>query len=115
MASKGNFLSNSLKFFFSGTAGQILKLFHRNVPCVTLFKVILEILIHQMAVVHGGFLHYAHEEILILKLWSDFEIISYECSLGDPFQNSWLNFDQSINMILVNGGYLHYTNMKKFL
>ena len=47
--------------------------------------------------------------------WSDFEIISQECSLGDPFKNCWRNFDPSINMALVNGGFLHYRDMEKFL
>ena len=46
---------------------------------------------------------------------SDFEIISQECSLGDPFQKLLQNFDLSINMALVNGGFLHYMDMKKFL
>ena len=36
---------------------------------------------------------------------------SHECSLGDPFQN----FYPSINMALVNGGFLHNTDMKKLL
>ena len=48
-------------------------------------------------------------------LWnrrSDFEIILQECSLYDPFQNCSQNFDLSINMALVNGGFLHYTDMK---
>ena len=57
----------SVTVFSSGTAGQILKLFYRNVPWVTLFKTCLR------------------------------------------------NFDPSINKALVNGGYLHYTDMKKFL
>ena len=40
---------------------------------------------------------------------------SQECPLGDPFQILFANFDPSINMALVNGGFLHYTDMKKFL
>ena len=67
MATKWNFPSNSLNIFSSGTAGQILKLFHRNIPWVTLFK---------------------------------------NCSR---------NLDPSINMALVNEGYLHYMDIKKFL
>ena len=31
------------------------------------------------------------------------------------FKNGSQNFDPSINMALVNGGFLHYTDMKKFL
>ena len=42
---------------------------------------------------------------------SDFEIISQEFSLGDPFQNCSQNFDLSINMALVYGGFLHYRDM----
>ena len=61
-----------------------------------------------MALVNGGFLHHMDIKKFIKNLlqnrWSDFEIISQECSLGDPFQ-----------MLLVNGGFLHYTDMKKFL
>ena len=38
---------------------------------------------------------YRHDEILkksFLKSWSDFEIISQECSLGDPFQKMFPKF-----------------------
>ena len=72
-----------------------------------------------MALVNGGFFAlYRHKEIL-KKLFSanhlsDFEIISQECSLGYPFKNCSQNFDLSINMALVNGGFLPYTDMKKF-
>ena len=31
------------------------------------------------------------------------------------FKNCMQNFDLSINMALVNGGFLHYTDMEKFL
>ena len=73
-----------------------------------------------MALVNGGFLHYMDmkkflKNLLLRNRWSDFEIISQECSLGDPFQNCSRNFDPSINMALVNGGFLHYVDMKKFL
>ena len=57
-----------------------------------------------------------HEKILrksTRNRWSDFEIISQECSLGDPFQKLLAKF-LSINMGLVNGGFLHYTDLKKF-
>ena len=64
-----------------------------------------------MAVVNGGFLHYADmkkflKNLLLRICWSDFEVISQECSLGDPFKNCLRNFDPSINMALVNGGLL---------
>ena len=72
-----------------------------------------------MALVNGGFLHYIDMKKFLKNLlrncWSDFEIISQECSLGDPFQKLFANFDLSINMALVNGGFLHYTDMKKFI
>ena len=73
-----------------------------------------------MALVNGGFLHYMDmkkflKNLLLGNLWSYFEIISQECSLGDLFKNCLRNFDLSINMALVNGGFLHYMDMKKFL
>ena len=52
---------------------------------------------------------------LLRNRWFDFEIISQECSLGDSFQRLSQNFDPSINMALVNGSFLHYMDMKKFL
>ena len=55
------------------------------------------------------------KNLLLRNYWSDFEIISQKCSLGDPFQRCSRNFDPSINMALGNGGFLHYRDMKKFL
>ena len=55
------------------------------------------------------------KNLLLRNCRSDFEIISQECSLGDPLQKCARNFDPSINMALVNGGFLHYRDMKKFL
>ena len=52
-----------------------------------------------------------HKEFLrkSLKLWSNFEMILQECSLGDLFKKKMLgNFDLSINMVLENEGYLLY-------
>ena len=73
-----------------------------------------------MALVNGGFLHNMDMKKFLKKFFlqnclSDFEIISQECSLGDPFQNCSHNFDLSINMALVYGDFLHYTDMKKFM
>ena len=73
-----------------------------------------------MALVNGGFLHHRDmkkflKNLLLRNCWSDFEIISQECSLGNPFQNCSRNFDPFINMALVNGGFSHYRDMKKFL
>ena len=63
-----------------------------------------------MALVNRGFLHYMDMKKFLKNLlrnhWSDFEIISQECSLGDPLKNCSRNFDPSINMALVNGGLL---------
>ena len=43
-----------------------------------------------MALVNESFLHYMNMKKFLKNLlqncWSDFEIISQECSLGDPFQ-----------------------------
>ena len=42
-----------------------------------------------MALVNGGFLHYTDMKKFMKNLrnrWSDFEIISQECFLDDPFQ-----------------------------
>ena len=73
-----------------------------------------------MALVNGGFLHYMDmkkflKNLLLRNRWSDFEIISQECSWGNPFQKCSQNFDPSINMALVNEGFLYYMDMKKFL
>ena len=87
-----------LKIFFSKTADHVLKLFHRNVLWVTLFKNCLQNfdLSINMALVNGGFLHYMDMKKFLKNLlrnhWSDFEIISQECSFGDPFQKLFAKF-----------------------
>ena len=68
-----------------------------------------------MALVNGGFLYYMDMKKFLKNFFlqnrlSDFEIISQECSLGDPFKK----FSQNFDLALVNGGFLHYTIMKKF-
>ena len=73
-----------------------------------------------MALVNGDFLHYMDmkkflKNFFLQNRMSDFEIISQECSLGDPFQKLLQNFNLSINMALVNRGFLHYTDLKKFM
>ena len=73
-----------------------------------------------MALVNGGFLHYRDlkkllKNLLLRNCWSDFEIISQECPVVSLFKNCLQNFYLSINMALVNGGFLHYMDMKKFL
>ena len=120
MATKLNFLSNSLKIF-SETACLILKYFHGNVPWVTLFKNCLRNFDRpkNTALVNGGFVHYRDMKKFLKNhlrnCRSDFEIILQECSFGDPFQKFSQNFDPSINTALVNGGFSHYRDMKKFL
>ena len=74
----------------------------------------------KIVLVNGGFLHFRDMKKSLKNLLrncrSDFEIISQECSLDYPFFTDCLqNFDLSINMALVNGGFLHYMDMKKFL
>ena len=71
-----------------------------------------------MALVNGGFLHYRDvkkslKNLLLRNCWSDFGIISQECPWVTLFKNCLQNFDLSINMALVNGGFLHYMDMKK--
>ena len=67
----------------------------------------------------GLFAFYGLKEILKIFLlrncWSEFGIILQNCSLDDPRQKCLQNFDPSINMAVVNGGFLHYTDIKKFL
>ena len=50
-----------------------------------------------MALVNGGFVHYRDmkkflKNLLLRNCWSDFEIISQECSLDDPFQKVFPKF-----------------------
>ena len=73
-----------------------------------------------MALVNEGFLHSMDmkkflKNLLLRNRWFDFEIISQECTLGDLFKNCSQNFDLSLSRALVNEGFLHYTDMKKFL
>ena len=67
---------------------------------------------------HGNEIEFFKQFFKNLLLWnrlSDFEINSQENSLGDPFfKNRSRNFDPPNNMALVNGGFLHYMDMKKF-
>ena len=55
------------------------------------------------------------KNLLLRNCKSDFEIISQECAFGALFKNCSQSFDPSINMALVNGGFLHCRDMKKFL
>ena len=111
------FLKNLLRNCWSD-----FEIISQDVPWVTLFKNCLQNFYPSinMALVNGGFLHYMDmkkflKNLLLRNCWSDFEIISQKCSLGDPFQKVFAKFDSSINMALVNGGFSHYRDMKKFL
>ena len=67
---------------------------------------------------HGNEIDFFKQFFKNLLLWnhrSDFEIISQECFLGDFFQKCSRNFDPPKNMAVVNGGFLHYRDMKKIL
>ena len=72
-----------------------------------------------MALMNGGFFHYMDMKKFLKNLlrnhWSDFEIISQECSLGDPFQKLFAKVLSVHKYALVNGGSLHHMDMKKFL
>ena len=72
-----------------------------------------------MALVNGGFLHCMDMKKFIKNLlqssWSDFEIILQECLSGDPFKKLLVKFCPFINMALLNGGFVHYADMKKFI
>ena len=70
--------------------------------------------------VNGGFLHYTDmkkllKNLLLRNRWSDFEIISQECSLGEPFQKLFAKFLSVHKHGSGEWGFLHYMNMKKFL
>ena len=62
---------------------------------------------------------YGHEEILknffLQNRLSDFEIISQECSLGDPFQKLFAKFLSVYKYGSGEWRLLHYTDMKKFM
>ena len=73
-----------------------------------------------MALLNGGFLHYTDmknflKNLLLQNRWSDFEIISLECSFGDPFQKLFAKFWSVNKHGSSDLGLLHYMDMKKFL
>ena len=47
--------------------------------------------------------------------WSDLKKKIPKCSIGDPFENLFVNFDPSRNMALVDGGYLLLYRNEEFL
>ena len=73
-----------------------------------------------MALVNGGFLHYMDMKKFLKNLlrnrWSDFEIISQECSLGAPFPKLFVKFLSAQRHGSDEWGLLAlYRDMKKFL
>ena len=74
-----------------------------------------------MALVNWGFLHYMDmkkflKNLLLRNRWSDFEIISQECSLGDPFQKLFAKFLSALKHGSHELGLLALcSDMKKFL
>ena len=73
-----------------------------------------------MALVNGDFLHYMEMKKFIKNffLQNSFQILK-ESHRNVPwvtlFKNCSQNFDLFRNMALVNGAFLHYTDMKKFM
>ena len=73
-----------------------------------------------LALVNGSYLHYM-DMMKFLKIlflwnpWSDLKKKIPKCSLGDPFENLFVNFDPSRNMALVDGGYLLLYRNEEFL
>ena len=56
------------------------------------------------------------KNLLLRNNWSDFEIISQECSLGDPFQKLFAKFWSVYKYGSGEWGlFLHYMDLKKFL
>ena len=73
-----------------------------------------------MALVNGDFLHYMDMKKFLKNFFLqnrllDFEILHRNVRWVTLFKNCSQNFDLSINMALVNGDFLHYMDMKKFL
>ena len=94
-----------------------------NVPRVTLFKKCRRNFDPsiKMALVNGGFLHYTDIKKFIKKIFSDeragqiWKKFHRNVPWVTLFKKCLQNFDPSLNMVLVNGGFMHYTDMKKFL
>ena len=79
----------SLNIFSSQTAGPIWTKLGRNVPSEVLFKNCSQNLIPSKTGCHGNgieFFKQFFKNLLLRNCWTDFEIISQECFLGDPFQ-----------------------------
>ena len=87
------FLKNLLRNSWSD-----FEIISQECPWVTLFKNCSQNFdpSTNMALVNGCFLHYMDTKKFLKNLlrnrWSDFEIISQGCSLGDPFQKLFAKF-----------------------
>ena len=73
-----------------------------------------------MALVNVGFLHYMDMKKFVKNFFlqnrlSDLEIILQECSLGDPFQKMIAKFSSVYKYGSGEWGFLHYTDMEKFM
>ena len=80
---------------FSQTAGPIRTKRGRSVPWEVLFKNWSQNLIPSKTGCHDNemeFFKQFFKNLLLRNHWSDFEIISQECSLCDPFQKLFAKF-----------------------
>ena len=72
-----------------------------------------------MPLVYGGFSHYRDMKKFLKNLlqncWSDFEAISQEYSLSDPFQKLFAKFWSVYKYGYGEWGLFHYMDMKNFL
>ena len=122
MATKWNFLANSLKIFSSETAGRILKLFHRICSLGDPFqKLIVKFwFVKTFGSGEWGATCTIQKSRNSLKIFSSetagriLELFHRYVPWVTLFINCSWNFDPSKNVALVNGGYLHYTEIKEF-
>ena len=66
---------------------------------------------------HGNQMEFFKEffkNLLLWKCWSDFEIVSQDCSLGDPFQKLFAKFWSIKKHGCHGGGFLRCVDLKKF-
>ena len=92
----------------------------RNIPLLVFFKSCSQHLIQSKTLVAIGtkwnFLKEFCKNLLLWNRWSDFEIISQDCFLCDPFQKLFVKFWSVEKHGRWGGGgedFLHYTDMKK--
>ena len=122
MATKWNFLANSLKIFSSETAGRILKLFHRICSLGDPFQnlIVKFWFVKTCGSGEWGATCTIQKSRNSLKIFSSetagriLELFHRYVPWVTLFKNCSWNFDPSKNVALVNGGYLHYTEIKEF-